>query len=354
MVDAASSQSPIDRLLRHLVVDWDGFEALIARMHEDGTVSVRRGVALDGKSGATRKIDVVLDHEQGPHSYRTLIECKLWGRRVERSDVDVLAASIDDLEASSGAIFTTVGYQSGAKEYAASKKIDLFVVRDLMDDEWGAPGRVVELYLQFFSPSVRNLRSLSVAPDSNNLRQPVTLSLGHGAPRSSDQNAAKLENKINDCAASITQDIRNRGYLLSSGEDCTRYFVTEVRMPLNPPLKLTISDGATSHLVLELQLEVVTRVEQSKLRFDRGEQLDWALAVENCVTGARFTNFRRSGKPASQWTAHALSKPQSSPDQVVKNGSIIGICMKGWFDPAEVDGMEQVDLRDRLGPLPAT
>ena len=40
-------------------------------------------------------------------------------------------------------IFTTKGYEKGAKTYASSINIDLFIVRDLTEEEWGLPGRHV-------------------------------------------------------------------------------------------------------------------------------------------------------------------------------------------------------------------
>lgn len=52
-----------------------------------------------------------------------------------------MAASIRDLGANKGAIFTTKGYEEGALLYAKNENIDIFVIRDINDDEWGQPGR---------------------------------------------------------------------------------------------------------------------------------------------------------------------------------------------------------------------
>jgi hypothetical protein len=334
-------------LLPNLVSDWGGFEDLVARMHEDGDVRVGRGVRLVGKSGAPRDIDVVVEHEKGPHKYVTLVECKLWNRRVHRQDVDALAASIDDLEASGGAVFTTVGYQAGAKTYAKSKGIDLFLVRDLLDEEWGAPGRVVELYLQFFSPTVRNVQSLCI-PGKDGTTPRLALQLGPDGPRSPDPEVAKIENIISDGAAEMTKRVRDRRYLLCSGEDCERYFLTRVRISFDPPVHLRDADSGDPRTVLEVNLEVGTKVTQSKLRIDRGEQLDWALVVEDCVRDARFLNSRRSGAPSSEWRPHAVVAKPGNDDDVLKNGMIIGVCLKGWFDPAALEGLTEVDLESRV------
>ena len=277
-------------------------------MHEDGDVRVKRGVRLRGKSGAPRALDVVLEHEKGPHKYLTLVECKLWNKRVERQDVDSLAASIDDLEASGGAIFTTVGYQAGAKTYAKSKAIDLFLIRDLLDEEWGAPGRVVELFLQFFSPTVRNVQSLCI-PGQEGSPPRLSLKLGPDGPRSDDPEAARVENKVNECAAEMTRRVVDRRYILCSGEDCTRYFLTRVRMPFDPPVQLRDAETGEPGTVLEIHLEIGTKVTQSKLRLDRGEQWDWALVVEDCVRDARFLDSRRSGAPSGvTWVPRTVDR----------------------------------------------
>jgi hypothetical protein len=40
-----------------LVTDWDGFEKLVATLHETGEVTVEHNVVLPGRSGAPRQID---------------------------------------------------------------------------------------------------------------------------------------------------------------------------------------------------------------------------------------------------------------------------------------------------------
>ncbi|KPG98320.1 hypothetical protein AEQ67_13270 [Pseudomonas sp. RIT-PI-q] len=140
--------------LKDIVKDWGGFEQLVKSMHESGSVEVEHNVTLTGKSGATRQIDVLLKHHCPPYSYLTLIECKYWKRKVERANIDVLAMSISDLSAAKGVFFTTVGYQEGAEIYARSMGITIHVVRELTDDEWGLPGKIVDLYLQFIQPTI--------------------------------------------------------------------------------------------------------------------------------------------------------------------------------------------------------
>ena len=134
-----------------LLINWKEFELFIKRLYEqDEELDVEHDVTLTGKSNAKRQIDVLIKHKTLFHEYITIVECKRWKHRVDRSRVDILYAAMDDLNASKGVIFTTVGYEKGALEYAKSKNIDLFLVRDLKSEEWGLPGRNINFFIQTY------------------------------------------------------------------------------------------------------------------------------------------------------------------------------------------------------------
>src|SRR5580692_9275408 len=130
-----------------LIGDWGGFEKLIAALHETGDVKVEHDVTLVGESEAPRQIDVLVTHTEALSTHRILVECKCWRSAVERLHVDAMITAVKDLKASRGVFFTTVGYQSGAGAVAKAYGIDLYVVRELSDEEWGGPGRLVDLCL---------------------------------------------------------------------------------------------------------------------------------------------------------------------------------------------------------------
>jgi len=136
----------IDQLL-----DWREFETFVQAMYaEDPNLIVEHDVTEEGKSGARRQTDVKVTQRTKLHTYVTLVECKRWREKVDRQRVDVLGANIEDLGASKGVIFTTSGYEAGAEKYAKSKNIDLFVIRDLTDAEWGLPGRQIWFYWHLY------------------------------------------------------------------------------------------------------------------------------------------------------------------------------------------------------------
>jgi restriction endonuclease Mrr len=130
----------------HKYFDWATFEGFVKELYEkDGDVVVERDVVEVDRHGAKRQVDVKITLRTRFHTFVTLVECKRWKDRVGRDRVDVLAASIEGLGANKGAIFTTTGFEEGAVAYAKSKGIDLFVVRDLLPQEWGLPGRHILL-----------------------------------------------------------------------------------------------------------------------------------------------------------------------------------------------------------------
>jgi hypothetical protein len=137
------------------LVDWKDFEQFVAAMYaEDDDLAVEHNVTVIGKSGATRQIDVRFTHTVKTHVYVTVVECKRWKEKVTRDRIDVLAATLGDINASKGVMFTTTGFGPGAEAYARDQGIDLFLVRDLTDQEWGLPGRVVWFYLHIYAAQV--------------------------------------------------------------------------------------------------------------------------------------------------------------------------------------------------------
>jgi hypothetical protein len=110
--------------LSQLVKDWGGFERLVAKLHDTGTVQVEHDVVLTGKSGAPRQCDVVIRHREGLYEHLIIVECKYWQDNVSRLHVDALATTVKDLKASKGVIMTAKGFQSGAKTLAVHEGLN--------------------------------------------------------------------------------------------------------------------------------------------------------------------------------------------------------------------------------------
>lgn len=104
------------------LIDWKEFELFVAELYkDDGDLIIQHNVTEVGKSQAKRQIDVLVTQKTKLHTIKTIIECKLWKSKVDRQVIDVLSASVEDLNANKGVIFTTKGYEEGAIQYAKNK-----------------------------------------------------------------------------------------------------------------------------------------------------------------------------------------------------------------------------------------
>ena len=78
-----------------------------------------------GKSGQKHEIDVSFSFELAGLRFLVLIECKLYSRPVDVSDVLTFYARIVDIGAQKGVMVTTEGYRKGAKQFAEANGIAL-------------------------------------------------------------------------------------------------------------------------------------------------------------------------------------------------------------------------------------
>lgn len=363
--------------LKDIVSDWGGFEEFVKEIHADDDIVVERDVTLTGQSGAPRQIDVYVTHSKGPYKYSTLIECKHWKNKVKRQQVENLYASMEDLGASKGVIFTTSGYQSGAETYAKAKNIDIYVVRDLEPDEWGKPGKVIEFYIQISSKSILSIDcqdtmvAKAVGRDEEYNQE---LSLNFGAKnktlqeiRTINQNTGQLEiisameNQIvskhkekgltleeylEKAASHGQKSLDDKNFLINGGEDCTRYFQVNVEMPFKDKgeILMVISKGQLIYIP-KIVMKVGLKIHQFKFTHDRGSSLLYALAVEDCIGSNAFAVSKGKDCDKTDWVPLVKDKTLQK-EEVLVNGSIMKVTTSGFFDPLEMDGLKEVDIKE--------
>ncbi len=337
------------------LVDWRAFERFVRDMYaEDPDLVVEHDVTEVGKSGARRQIDVKFTHKVRAHTYVTLVECKRWKSKVSRDRVDVLASCIEDLNASKGVIFTTTGFEPGAEAYARSKGIDLFLVRDLTDKEWGLPGRAVWFYMHLytakidnFKPEAKLLATVPNPPTSLNLQ--ITIgkdqeldealalhSLGNG------RRGPNLMSLIFEARSRTLEWLSKSVGLFSDGANSTKSFTVPMELDLSqfPYREMIRSYGLLRFD--QIALDLVVNVSQSRLEFDRGKGLDLALAVENYVTRQRSVVTRRAN--SSEVAVVDLKGAQPSEevdDDVLENGTLFQVFTEPWVDPGAVEDGSQ-------------
>ncbi|QNH07041.1 restriction endonuclease [Pseudomonas sp. B11D7D] len=323
----------------HKLFDWKNFELFVRDLYAaEGNVIVEHNVTETGKSGATRQIDVKVTQKTSFHTYITIIECKFWKKAVERTTVDIVAASIEDLNASKGVIFTTEGYQQGAEIYAKSKNIDIFVVRDLLDNEWGSPGRNIQLYLNIvggqmstaYFPNAQALLIVQEQPKEMNVEiklaqenvsdeQFTLYSCINGDP------GVNLTKILSEVHRVVTHNINaivgsNNEYLnqklLIKSDVTVDLSEFEFRQLRNKYAAINLS---------EMSINFVTQISRSELNIDRAQALEYALIVQNYVSEQAHYVSKRDG----ELLVSAYEKENSAEDTFV-NGSTANIFLGPW------------------------
>lgn len=129
--------------------DWTDFEEFVARLYRNNPEEpiVEMNVLRRGGSKRLREVDVLVKFRTLPENFTLGVECKFWNKKVNGDVVDIVVAEKEDLNIDRFAIITTIGYESGAKEYAAYKGVDIFVVRPTVDADFIDTGKIVKALL---------------------------------------------------------------------------------------------------------------------------------------------------------------------------------------------------------------
>jgi len=112
-------------------------------------IDVRHNVKIKGKSGVKHQIDVFWEYKYAGIVHRVLIECKHYGHAVSLLHVRNLHGLTTDIPNSTGIIVTTIGFQSGAKEYADFYEMGLKLIRKPRGEDWGGCIQVVNIQMKF-------------------------------------------------------------------------------------------------------------------------------------------------------------------------------------------------------------
>jgi hypothetical protein len=259
----------------HSPADWRDFEELVVDLHRTGSVEVQRDVKLVGKSGAERQIDVLIIHKEGLYEHRIIVECKYWKHRIKRLVVDAMAYAVHDLNASKAVFFTTKGYQRGAEIVAKHENIYLFTIRDLTDQEWGAPGRTVDFYIQYYSKSIANNKLSLEGRDLPS--QDVISGIHLGDNRSITRIHHHLESLKQDTLEGLIEETSTKtimvfssqnNVLFNSGEERSYYLSVDEQIVFKNPA--TISWSGEEYELTKIAYELGIKVDQKHILVDRG------------------------------------------------------------------------------------
>jgi hypothetical protein len=131
------------------------YEKLAQKIYEEilalqgvENIDVRHNVKIKGKSGVEHQIDVFWEYKYAGVAHRVLIECKHYSHAVSLLHVRNLHGLTIDIPNSTGIIVTTIGFQSGAKEYADFYEMGLKLLRKPRGEDWDDCIQIVNIEMQ--------------------------------------------------------------------------------------------------------------------------------------------------------------------------------------------------------------
>jgi hypothetical protein len=330
--------------LSEIVSDWGGFERLVAQLHETGGVSVEHNVTVVGRSGAPRKIDVLVRHTEGLYEHLIIVECKYRNDPVERIHVDALATTIGELGASRGVIFSTHGFQSGAIEQAAHENISLYKLREPTDEEWGLPGRKIDIWLHCVSVGIGDFECSGATAITATPGKPINFNFEFNDAGAASRTPMKMEGKpeqaMEDTILRMTREAVPLVYKPVKVSFDGKYdgvVKSVIRMNVEPKTPIMLfKDGATV-LLPRYSFSLGIKVAQSRFEVDRAAPYAFVLAVEDCVKNTVTTASRRTGAESTELN---VVKQEQSTEAVFQSGSLISVFIRPFENFSEFDGIQ--------------
>ena len=102
--------------------NWREYQEAVAEVFRNLGCRAEVEKKVVGARGS-HKVDVFVTFQKFGRECRWIIECKLWSRRVDRSEVVKLQSIVQNIGADRGVIFTEIGFQSGAYDAAQNTNI---------------------------------------------------------------------------------------------------------------------------------------------------------------------------------------------------------------------------------------
>lgn len=324
--------------------DWKDFEHFVTDIYKHSDeVEVRHNVTEVGKSGAKRQIDVLVTQKSKLHSTKTVIECKHWKDKVDRPVIDVVAAAVRDLNANKGVVFTTSGFEPGAESYAKSENIDIFVIRDIKDDEWGKPGKIIWFYTQYFNSLIGDFSFEGVKlapgqtpPTNKSIKLDVRIGKDQEYPPHLQMyDLSKIKGPhFTQLVILVRNDLLSKwmesANCVLEPESGNPQVAVEFKVTLdftNYPHRYFLHEESLIGFE-KMSFKYQQSVTQNKTVFDRTKDKDFALIVENYITNQRNYVSKEKGSETVD-----LSEPiediKQDEGQIMENGSI----MKVMFEP---------------------
>lgn len=333
-----------ENALSDIVSDWGGFERLVAQLHETGDVTVEHNVTLIGRSGAPRRIDVLVRHVEGLYEHLIVIECKYRNDAVERVHVDALATTIREVGASRGVIFSTRGFQSGAIEQAKHENISLYKLREPTDEEWGLPGRKVDVWLHCVSLGIGNFEIHDAVAVNATPGRPVAFNFEFNEDGPVSKTPMKMEGKPDQTIESFIVTLTREAVPLVYKPKKISFdgkFNGAVKQVINinvaPKSPLLLFKEGVTVILRRFSFRLGVKVSQSRFEVDRAAPYAFVLAVEDCVKNTVTTASRKAGAEVTELSKVTHEEPT---EPVFASGSLISVLIGPFEQFSEFDGIQ--------------
>ena len=245
-----------------------------------------------------------------------------------------------------------MGFESGAITQAEADGIELFTIRELTDEEWGASGRHVDFFIALAQRAVRNVTFPEATAFGIGPPPVLNLQLGPGAPNSEtpiEQNSATSARTLEIAIEALVQHAATtlwNSEILFGGANGTRSFWQHVDIATKQPI--VVPYGAAKVTIPRIALDLGVRVSQSHLQIDRGANYAFVLAVEDRVRGIVRTASRRQGQDATTIEYAGEDERPENSGPALQNGSIMTVWLVPLFDFSELGELKKGERRDVL------
>jgi hypothetical protein len=220
----------------------------------------------------------------------------------------------------------------------------------LTDEEWGLPGRVVDLFLQIIQPSignpvVHNGTKLGNPPNKN----PVFLNFDFGPDgaisstptlrKDASPGGDPVEKYILEAAQKALTQTLGDGFTINGGEECTRYMRSPVNVDFSGPLMIPLNGEII--IIPKMSFDLGIKIAQSRITVDRAKKYRFVLALENRING-NTSSASRTADAAQTVLKDIVSVTNSGAGVGIVNGAIVRVTLKGFFPIDEMNSLEPV------------
>lgn len=150
-------------------LDWKKYESITRYIYE--TLGKESGVKIEGfgnnckvkgKSGVNHQIDVLTQHSDGIHIYKTAIECKYWNDKINKDIVMKVSEIIEDAGINKGVIVSKNGFTPDGISFAKHRNIGLVELREIEEKDWEGRAKIFDIKSWVLRPEI-----LSIAIDAD-------------------------------------------------------------------------------------------------------------------------------------------------------------------------------------------